>query len=161
MCQPLVVEQISDGGVCLFWHHDSDDGVREAMQQCSSRGLSLRYHTVAGHRTVTVTVNTQRLMISGATTQKFDQISCAMEAQSRYVDGAIFRKKTSQAFNSAYAAPFVLSVLEVECQEGRGNFEEPSACAVRDDADLPWLALSPVLDDVDWFSGKAQPPDAV
>jgi hypothetical protein len=62
-----------------------------------------------------------------------------MEAQSGIsilVDGAIFREKASQAFSSAYAALFVLSVLEVECQEGRGNFEEPSACAVHDDADL-------------------------
>ena len=150
MCQPLVVEQISDGGVCLFWPTIAMTGSRgyAAMQQ---QGLVFKV-SYSSWAPVTVTVNIQRLMISGATTQKFDQISCAMEAQSRYVDGAIFRKKTSQAFNSAYAAPFVLSVLEVECQEGRGNFEEPSACAVRDDADLPWLALSPVLDDVDGLS---------
>jgi hypothetical protein len=49
-----------------------------------------------------------------------------MEAQSGIsilVDEAIFRKKASQEFNNAYAALFVLSVLEVECQEGRGDFE--------------------------------------
>ena len=62
-----------------------------------------------------------------------------MEAQSGIsilVDGAIFREKASQAFSSAYAALFVLSVLEVECQEGRGTFEEPFGVRGPNDADV-------------------------
>jgi hypothetical protein len=46
-------------------------------------------------------------MISGPPRTEFDRVPCAMEAQSGIsilIDEAIFRKKASQAFNSAYAA---------------------------------------------------------
>jgi hypothetical protein len=69
-----------------------------------------------------------------------------MEAQggiSILVEGAKFRGRRERFKNSTALTQhqsvirlFVLSVLEVECQEGRGTFEEPFGVRGPNDADV-------------------------